>query len=726
VTARERRRFAICLGLAILVGLLMSISFVYHLVPGLEDVQNLLTDATIFKTRSGAANPATKVVLVHIDEKTISALKGQYGRVFSWPRTLHAQVLRNLADARARVVAYDVLFDAPGCPATAPQPCAEDVAFGDAVAYARAQPAGGTAVIFAQDGDPPEPEPLRPGQPLRFRGSIDPLPVIAQNALLGHIHPFPDGDGTVRRMPLFVDIAGKPVPALSLQAAAAYLRRPQAIEQIGPGYLYFGGRPLPTDDHYRALVNFQGPPSHLPDRIRGPVPVISFIDVLNGTFDQSLVRDKVVFIGLTAIGFADDYQVPTSVGLKMSGVEIHAQTAEMILRGAYLQTQGTVSTIAVILLLTVLPGVVLARLQPVLAAGVTLALFFAYVVLTVLYGTLAEGSLARAQTFTVLNNVYPGVAMLVTFIVVMLYRIIFEQAEQRLTKSTMGKYLSPAVMAEVLKAPESLQLGGQKREMTVLFSDIRGFTTVSEKMDPAELVNFLNEYLTEMTNIVFEHEGVLDKYMGDAIMAFWGAPMEQPNHAELACRTGYHMVRRLRELQQGWSERGLPLLNIGVGINTGPMTVGNVGSKMRFDYTVMGDAVNLGSRLEGVNKEYGTNIIISESTYAHVRDKFLVRFLDLVAVKGKQEPIAIYELIAPIEAAAGVLPEGFLEAWDEAMRLYRAQRFEEARAAFERALALKPGDQPCKVFIERSAELAEVPPVPAGAEWDGVYVFTHK
>jgi len=259
--------------------------------------------------------------------------------------------------------------------------------------------------------------------------------------------------------------------------------------------------------------------------------------------------------------------------------------------------------------------------------------------------------------------------------------------------------------------------------MTVLFSDIRGFTPISEQMDPAALTSFLNEYLTEMTNIVFAHEGVLDKYMGDAIMAFWGAPTDQPNHTELACRAACQMVARLRELQPAWSEQGLPPLNMGIGINTGPMTVGNVGSTMRFDYTVIGDAVNLASRLEGVNKEYGTNIIISNAVLERVRGTFLVRYLDLIAVQGKQEPTAIYELIAPLDSQQDLPSALFLDTWDRAISLYKRRQFDAARAAFHQVLELRPGDPPSLVYLERCAAMAEEPP---GAEWDGVFLMTHK
>jgi adenylate cyclase len=724
VNARERKRFLFCLGLSVAIGALMALTYVSRLPPytAIQGQQNLFNDTFLFKTR--ADDQAGKVSLVHIDEKSITAFRTQYGRPFSWPRTIHAQVLRNLADAGARAVVYDVLFDAPGCPASAGPSCAEDAEFAAAIDYARGRPAGGTAVILALAGA--SGETVNQGQPLTFNDTIPPIPALATRATaLAHIHPFPDTDGTVRRMPLITSLQGREVPALALQGAASYLRRhDKAVEGKDAGAIYFGGWPIPVDANFMAIINYQGQPSHVPG-VSGPVPTASYVDAYNNTFDKSAVKDKLVFVGLTAIGFADDWQAPTSspdTG-KMSGVEVHAQTAEMILRGGYLVPQDTTSTVVAILLLSVVSGFIMARFPPFVAGGITLALLVAVLVAAALY---ASGSVAQkdqASNFLVINSVYPAVGMFTTFIAVMLYRIVFEQAEQRATKGVMGKYLSPAVMTEVLKDPEGLKLGGEKRVMSVLFSDIRGFTSVSEKMGPQELVQFLNEYLTEMTDLVFQHEGVLDKYMGDAIMAFWGAPTDQPKHAEQACRTGFHMMRRLRELQPGWLERGLPPLNIGVGVNIGPMTAGNVGSKMRFDYTVMGDSVNLGSRLEGVNKEYGTNIIISDGTYEQVKESFNVRFLDQIAVKGKQQPTAIYELIAPKDEPDAQPPAGFMESWEQAMASYKDQRFDDARRGFQRVLEIAPKDAPARVFLERCDEMASAPP---GPTWDGVFVMTHK
>jgi adenylate cyclase len=320
----------------------------------------------------------------------------------------------------------------------------------------------------------------------------------------------------------------------------------------------------------------------------------------------------------------------------------------------------------------------------------------------------------------------------------------------------MGKYLSPAVLHEVLKDPDALKLGGEKRVMTCLFTDIRGFTSISEKLEPEALVRLLNEYLTVMTNIVHDQQGVLDKYMGDAIMAWWGAPTEQLDHAYRACMTGLTMRTELRKLHEKWTETGVPKLEMGVGINTGPMVYGNTGSLERFDFTVLGDSVNLASRLEGVNKEYGSNIIISETTYRDVADRdFVVRFLDVIEVKGKTEPVGIYELIGvagqvgirdsrveqQIRQSAMVttrhepgidtgLPLGvgteiddFLEAWNAAMKLYTARDFPAAESAFRRVLDIVPTDGPANVYVHRCIDLAETPPP---ADWDGVFVMTHK
>jgi len=256
--------------------------------------------------------------------------------------------------------------------------------------------------------------------------------------------------------------------------------------------------------------------------------------------------------------------------------------------------------------------------------------------------------------------------------------------------------------------------------MTVMFSDVRGFTSISERLTPTQLVLLLNEYLTAMSDVIMAHWGTVDKYEGDAIMAFWGRPYPQADHAARACRSCLQMMERLGELNRNWRGEGKQALDIGVGLNTGPMVVGNMGSNKRFNYTVMGDAVNLGSRLEGQNKEYGTHIIISQGTYEEVREEFLCRELDLIRVKGKLKPVAIYELMGPVTERQKCQP--LLTVFAEGLAAYRAGKFEEALQVFQEILSAYPNDGPSKLFAKRSGLYVEAPP-PA---WDGVFVATSK
>jgi adenylate cyclase len=256
----------------------------------------------------------------------------------------------------------------------------------------------------------------------------------------------------------------------------------------------------------------------------------------------------------------------------------------------------------------------------------------------------------------------------------------------------------------------------------VMFADLRGFTSFSESLDPETLVHLLNEYLNIMSDIVFKYDGTIDKYMGDAIMAFWGAPQHQPDHAALACRTALEMVAALEELNARWMALGRPQLAMGIGINTGVMKVGNMGSSSRFDYTVLGDAVNLASRLEGLNKEYGTTLIVSKATLDRTGGAFHDRFLDLVAVKGKREPVEVYEILET-ERLPGTPVGPAVRAYVEGIELYRARDWLGAAAKFQEALRLNPDDGPSTVYLQRCEELLRDPPP---VDWDGVYVMTRK
>ena len=276
-------------------------------------------------------------------------------------------------------------------------------------------------------------------------------------------------------------------------------------------------------------------------------------------------------------------------------------------------------------------------------------------------------------------------------------------------------------MDELLKDAENLKLGGRRERMTAFFSDVRGFTTISEKLAPEELSRVLNLYLTPMTEIVFQNSGTLDKYMGDAIMAFFGAPVKDPLHAHHACRCALKSMVKLAEIQKDFAAQGLPMIDIGIGINTGDMSVGNMGSNIVQNYTVMGDAVNLASRLEGINKEYGTKIVISEFTYKDIKDTFTAREIDRVRVKGKLEPVKIFELVCEGEPKIEIAK--YLSEFNAGYELYQSKKFAEALAFFKHSLILSQNDPVSELYIERCTDYIETPPV---ENWDGVFVMKTK
>jgi adenylate cyclase len=325
-----------------------------------------------------------------------------------------------------------------------------------------------------------------------------------------------------------------------------------------------------------------------------------------------------------------------------------------------------------------------------------------------------------------LNFIIPAGTLTGNVLLVSLYRALVEEKEKRKVRSAFGQYLSPEVIRRLLLNPELVE--PRKTEITVMFSDIRGFTTISEKLDAQELALFLNSYLSDMTKIVFETRGTLDKYIGDAVMAFWGAPYEDARHAIDACNAALKMMGRVRELQTRWASEGKPKLDIGIGLNSGVASVGNMGSALRYGYTALGDAVNLSSRLEGLNKDYGTHILVNESTFQASKDGgFIFRELDVIRVKGKLQGVKIYELYDRVEELrqAGILRdvEERFGLFVTARALYTARKWSEAQSAFQAILNRWPEEGPSRMYWKRCQEyLFDEPPV----NWDGVFTMTHK
>ncbi len=551
----------------------------------------------------------------------------------------------------------------------------------------------------------------------------------------GYFNVAPDNDRIYRRTPLVLALVppGQKVsgnkadfklfPSLSLKILAVYYGQPVNLfvgvdPETGanwPGAMFVSIGPIGSSwqDHVRIPVDERG---RYRARYYGKGRTflhVSASDVIRGEPAAcAAVKDKVVLVGATSVGIYD--LRPMAFDHSFPGVEIHATIVENVIRGDFLLRNFEIrmTELAFMLIVGLLFSWLLTRFR--LTLSMMALLVFSFTMLTVDVKMLFPSGILVYQ---LLQQVH----LFVLFLAIAVYRYATEEREKAKIRNAFQFYLSGDVIDNVLQDTSKLKLGGERRELTVLFTDIRGFTSISEALTPEALTELLNEYLTPMTELVFKYKGTLDKYMGDAIMAIYGAPVPFEDHARAACRTALEMMEELGRMQIAWRERGVPNIDIGIGLNTGPMSVGNMGSARRFDYTVMGDNVNLGSRLEGSNKQYGTHIIISEHTRRAIGDHFTCRELDLVAVKGKKEPVRIFELVhrGPLAAKE---EDGWIARFEQGLTHYRQRNWDEAVAVFQ-ALVDERGDPPSKIYVERCAHMREDSPEEG---WDGVYRMTTK
>ena len=541
------------------------------------------------------------------------------------------------------------------------------------------------------------------------------IPLIAKNAEgFGFFNIIPDDDGIYRKALLIVNYNDSYYPSLNLEASSVFMDKQVllTIADFGVSDIKLNELTVPVDENGRLLLNYYGE--------GGTFPVYSAVDVLNGSISKEKLENKLVFFGPTEIGIADIRATPFDP--VSPGVEIQATAASNIIDGNFLIRDGITQSIdlALIFFLTVLLSIVLIFTTRTLASFIVLILFLVAFVGTNFY------------FFTRLNYMlsilFPAFSISLTYIIYEAYRNITVERKSKFLRDAFNSYVSPEVVGQLIKDPDRLQLGGDRRKVTLLFSDIRGFTTLSESTDPEQLVTLLNEYLTPMTEIVMTNKGTLDKFIGDAVMAIYGAPVEQQHQARHACTSAIEMISKLSEINKEWSENNLPNIDIGIGINTGEAVVGNMGADIRFDYTAIGDTVNLAARLEGQTKYYGTNIIISESTKDDLEktaeDKteniFKVRELDLIRVKGKSKPIAIYQLIVP---GTALYKNSVLGKYNEALNNYRSRNFSKSLEILQSIESEIPGDTPCRLYTERCRYYIESPPP---ADWDYVYTAESK
>lgn len=577
------------------------------------------------------------------------------------------------------------------------------------------------------------------------------IPVIAQNTKhTGYFNAFQDPDGSIRRTRLLARSGNDILPSLALKAfmvdqgiKGALVTIAQDIKVDADGkprkvirelsLTNEEGEPvrsIPIGEQGDLMINYAGPRymyAHISvaDLLDTRKPNLNvthhrldpqtkkYLPQIEFSVEKSkFLKDKILVFGATATGIYDLRVTPFEENYP--GVETHANVVDNLLSNSFFvhHPDEPVYMLVLLLGLGILFSFLLANL------GAVSGILFTIISLASIY---FADKFFFFQKGTIVAILFPMTLVATTYVVLTFYKYFTEERKKKELKGTFEKYVSPAIVNEVLADPSNIQLGGRKEKLTVFFSDIRGFTTISEKLDPKTLSDFLNAYLTPMTNLVFSNKGTLDKYMGDAIMAFFGAPIHFPDHAKHAARCALQNVVKLKELQAEFRAQGLPLIDIGIGLNTGDMSVGNMGSNTVRNYTVMGDSVNLGSRLEGINKQYGTRIIISEFTYEEIKNDFTAREIDWVRVKGKLKPVKIYELMSEGKPEAAVAE--MLKFFEDGFKLYHSQKWDEAGNSFNEALKVIPTDPVAKLYLDRCLKYKENPP---GPEWDGVFVMTSK
>lgn len=528
------------------------------------------------------------------------------------------------------------------------------------------------------------------------------IPQIGDGAVdFGFFNARPDSDGLYRSSILLLLFNGDIYPSLSMKALQHYWGSETMLDVRlwGIDGVQIGESRIPARENGTMALNYYGP--------AGTFSTVSAVDVIKKRLPREAIKGKIAFVGATEIGIYD--LRPTPFDATQPGIEIHATVAANALEKRFLKYDGVTQEmeIACIILFPLLLGILLA-FAPGTFAG--LGIMGAVTIVFAVFNYQMFASAFRDMTV-----IYPLLGIGITYLGSEAWRNLVVERKGRHLKKAFSSYVSPDLVKQIEKDPDKLILGGEQRELSILFSDIRGFTTVSESLTPPELVKLLNEYLSPMTRIVLEEKGTLDKFIGDAVMAIFNAPLDVTDHADRACTAAVRMMERLAELNRDFQTRGMNTIDIGIGINTGPAVVGNMGADIRFDYTAIGDSVNLASRLEGLNKYYGSHILVSEDCRSKVTDsRFIFREVDRVRVKGKHLPVVMYELMI---ANTEMLPQ-----FEEALTMYRNRQFEAARTAFD-SLAAAYQDGPSRLYSERCTEYIANPPE---ADWDGTYTAKSK
>ena len=626
----KKTKFVLLIGL--LITFFYSFCAIHKLLP-LERFELLLYDLR-YQIR-GKTTPPQEVVIVAIDDKSLEKI----GR-WPWERRKMASLIDILKEMGAKVIFIDIIYS---------EPSKDDEILREAI-----QRAGNVIlpIVFDFKGEKRNVEdgvlirctyPMIVNMenfnlftPIQANAVLLPVKTISPCAAsLGHINMIADEDGVLRWEAMAIEYNEKFYPSMDLQAARLFLGLPMdAMTLIASEGVRLGNEVIPTDFWNRILIHYYGPAMTFPH--------ISVVDVMEKKIDPSLIKDRIAVIGATAPGIYDLRVTPASPA--MPGVEKHANVIGSILHNIFLHKTKAITNIFVIILSGLLLSLLMIRIRAIL--GAILSLVLISLIYFIGYTIFFKKGLWIDLSYSSMN-------ILSIFLITTTFRYATEERYAKKIRAMFSSYVTEKIVNELIKNPHLAKLGGERREVTVLFSDIRGFTTFSERNSPEIVVEMLNEYLGEMTQIIFQWDGTLDKFVGDEIVAFWGAPLPQENHAELAVKCALNMVKRLKELQQKWQSEGKTPLDSGIGINTGEVLVGNIGAEgKKMDYTVIGDHVNLGARVEGLTRKFNAHILITEFTLEKIKKavekgqlyRLKVKGLEKVLVKGKENPVTIYEL----------------------------------------------------------------------------------
>ena len=686
------------------------------------------------------------VRIIDLDDESLEKL-GQW----PWPRLLLAEMVERLSDAGAAAIVFDIVFAEPD--RSSPRRAVEtwpvtrqtadirervaslpdyDEAFAAAIAEANVV----TGFVLVEDGGGRAPA-LKTSYAVAgdeatqfvpsFGGSVTNLPIIEQAAAgNGSFNSVVETDGVIRHVPLLVEYDGALYPTLAAEALRVVQGAPTILiktsganrerafgELTGITDIKIGQLPASTDREGRILLYDTG---SVADRY------VSAWRVFEEDFDESKVRDHIVLIGTSAAGLKDIRATPLEHAV--AGVELHAQAVEQILQKEFLERPDYAKGLEIVFLLVF--GAILVAVLPRIGAawgglftgiGIAAALGFSW------YAFVELGLLFAP--------IYPSIIALAVYLSSSIISYLRTEAERQQVRSAFSRFMSPALVEQLAEDPSRLKLGGEMRDMTLLFCDIRGFTTISEQFDAVGLTRLINRFLTPMTNIILDRRGTIDKYMGDCIMAFWNAPLDDADHARNGCRSALEMMSRLgplnEELREEAAEEGrqdVPI-KVGIGLNTGECCVGNMGSELRFDYSVLGDDVNLASRLEGQSKSYGVDIVIGENTQLRA-DDFATLELDLIQVKGKTLPVRIFALMGDEAFADDTAFQALLAKHGDMLAAYRAQDWTGMRELVAECRTRAPGLGLGPLYDLYDARCDVFEADPPGDDWDGVFIATTK